>query len=72
MLFSPDFSLFAIIQQYLNDFLFIFLAPPLEELLMFNSASLTACLTPTDICSGSLYFSLTYSGAPGITLADPR
>ena len=24
MLFSPDFSLFAIIQQFLNDFLFIF------------------------------------------------
>ena len=44
---------------------FLFLAPPLEELYIFNSPSLTDSLTPTDICSGSLCLSLTYSGASG-------
>ena len=42
-----------------------FLSPTLKELSTCNSDSLTNSLRPTDICSGSLYLSLTYSGAPG-------
>ena len=52
-------------------FLLLFLAPPLEELYIFNSDWLTALLPPTDICSGSLCVSLTYSGAPGWSQVTP-
>ena len=42
-----------------------------DELYIFNSHFLTNLLTLADICSDSLYLSLTYSGAPGMTQSDP-
>ena len=66
--------------DYVSDCIF---SSSLDELKICNSNSLSSWLTDwlpsTDICSDSLYLSLTYSDAPWITwnltlgdLADPR